>query len=501
MSTYRNLTANAAFSAVEFAPAPDGNLTFYHVDPAKEKEARAWVASIGQELLAETKLEGHLVLVTHGERSQDELVSLMEQHGDKLELQEKKKGFNMWAGRGALSMVGQLLQLTSGFLVKGPPDGATITFALSNITANISNMVFGAEKTPDVHRLRFLKSTVNDNLLAHIEEDELPSVDDRRAPLRSEPAPPQSFGERSWDLMQRNSVRIGEIGLRYFGSLAMAFPISRWKPGLKALAEKGVSEGYLAARNPDKFTRYAGLAYVAGKTLGFASKVPDPYDPDPNHHTKIDEIREKYVFRTSTLIEAAAATMIAGDRFLNRKIKFPDKAMVPGGLRGRETKDFLGGVGGLLFVGAFAMRFFAPFGVKKVDMAELEAHITDALAKTPPEKIPQLMADNAAMLKEHFKDQPIEFGELFTTMMTDLYRYHRKGLADFSLPANTRGSAPATGETPQNGDIVPAPQVEAHTLDQGRRGKEGLLAATSRADTVASQKNDSARDPQLSMGA
>jgi hypothetical protein len=440
MAFYTNSKADSPIASIEFSPVAEGNFSFFTLKSTGKKEAiKQWLTSpsIEQEIIAETIVDGRPVLVTHGDRSAEELLKILAQRGDMLTAQPKTRRFNWWAGRGALSMAGQLLQLVSGFLVKGPPDGATITFAFSNIAANISNIVFGAQKSEDLHRLRFLKTEINDDLYPHLPAGiSLPAVEDSRADALIGPKDPQTTGDKLWSFMEKHSVRIGEIGLRYFGSLALVFPVTRWKKGADALGQGGIAKSLQEMKNPDKFTLWAGMAYVTGKTLALASKTPDPYDPKP--HSVLDTIREKYVFRASTLIETAAAGIISWDRFANRKIKFPDKAFIPASLRGAEKPDFVGGIGGALFVAAFAMRFFAPFGVKRIDMEELQAHIADSIAKTPPDKLTQLMADTASTVKEHLKDKDLSYGEIFTGMMTDLYRYHHIALDNLGTEPEER---------------------------------------------------------------
>lgn len=440
MTVYRNHTPDSPIVSVEFMPVSSGNFCFITLKSPHHREAiRQWLSSreIDQEIVAETALGGQHVLVTHGDRNTSEMMDLLAQHGDSLTPVLKKKHLNLWAVRGSLSMVGQVMQLMSGFLVKGPPDGPTITFALSNIVANFSNMAFGAQKTDDVHRMRFLKRTINHKLQPHVvTAGDLPGADEQRAPLRKPPEESYGISDKSLDTMQRHSVRLGEIGLRFFGSLAMAFPVAKWKSGLQTIAREGVGAAYQSAKNPDMWTRRAGLAYVLGKLIGIAAKTPDPYNPKP--HTMIDDIREKYLFRASTVIEAGAAATIAYDRFSHRKIRIPNRSFIPKSLRGSTQPDFIGGIGGLLFVAAFAARYFAKFGVRALDMEELEAHISDSIARTQPEKLPQLMAETAATVKENLKDTDISYGEIFTQMMSDLYRYHHIALDNLGTEPEER---------------------------------------------------------------
>ncbi len=99
-------------------------------------------------------------------------------------------------------------------------------------------------------------------------------------------------------------------------------------------------------------------------------------------------------------------------------------------LRGVPIPDFIGGIGASLFALAFVMRFKAPFGVRQVNMDEVDAHVADALAKVPADKLPQAVAETSAYLVTHFKDKKLEFGKVYTQLADDLYHYHNIALPD-----------------------------------------------------------------------
>src|SRR5262249_31361674 len=150
---------------------------------------------------------------------------------------------------------------------------------------------------------------------------------------------------------------------------------------------------------PDTATlsHYAGMGSLLGKTIALGSKPEDPYDPKPK--TWLDTIREKFTFRTGGAIEALAFATYAADSFTN-----PDRRIVFK-RGGKDYADFIGGLGSILFSIRYMVRHWAKFGVKDVNMEELHAHVTDSLAKMPPEKLPQLLADTAAEMTDHFKDK------------------------------------------------------------------------------------------------
>jgi len=501
MAVYNNLTKDSAIASVEFTPVADGNFAFFYVDPAKKDEVKAWLTSsaIGQEIVGETQMDGKTILITQGEKEKKELEHALEARGEKLKLFHRDKKFEPWKWRGNMSNAGQVLQLSSAFL-QSKVDGPTAIFAISNLTANVINVMFGAEKSKDVHRLKFLKNSINQDLIPYkVGDDPLPSVDEHLSDKRKDPEPPKSMRDKAHDFMKRNSVRIGEIGLRYFGAFALAFPIFKqidagggktvksmghWKTGFTQLAKGSFKGAFDTLKNTEnKANLYVGVTYLIGKTVALFSKVPDPYDPKP--HSWLDTVREKYLFRASSVIEGGAAIGLAANRFGSGRIKFKgpkypkflrngpiDKDGVPG-----FHRDFLGGTGGILFASGFAIRLMAPFGVKEMDMNEVYAHATEVLAKTPPEKMLQLMAETSVTVKEQLKDKPVTYGEIFTKMMTDLYRYHHiatpaPGAATDTLVANQPAAAEAMPE--EKPAIAPARRPSERVMTPAANHAEAL---------------------------
>ena len=90
-------------------------------------------------------------------------------------------------------------------------------------------MIFGGEVRKDEHGERFVKGQINDKLLAYLASDDpLPaslfSLDEKHAPSRKDAEQPKTAGQKFYDVMQRNSVTFGEIGLRMFCAANMVFP-------------------------------------------------------------------------------------------------------------------------------------------------------------------------------------------------------------------------------------------------------------------------------------
>lgn len=440
MAIYNNLRKESPLTAVEFSPVSDGNFSFFYVDsPVKKDLVKQWLksAEVGQEIIAETQVEGRPVLVTHGDKTKDEIMKLLADKGDKLELSHPKKPTNLWAFRSAMSVGGQTLQMLSawrqlrpnqsGELVRSGIDVPTMMFAVLNMTANIMGFVFGSQKTEDEHHLAHLKEEFNNKLDTNVTDGQsLPAVDEKRKQLRMEPQPPKGYGQKVWDFLQRNSVTVGEIGLRFAAAIALTFPIKTMGPAFAKLREGNIAEAISIGRNKDHLKFYAGLGYLVGKTIALFTKVKDPYDPKP--HTWLDTIREDVLFKAGSLIEAGAGSAIAINGFTHGKID----------IGGKQMPDYAGGVGGLMFATGYLIRFFAKFGEKQMNMEELHAHISDSLSKVPPDKLPQLMADCAASIKDHFKDKPLEFGKIYSQIMTDMYRYHHIALDNLGTEPEER---------------------------------------------------------------
>jgi hypothetical protein len=465
MAIYINNRKDAVFSSVEFTPTIDGNFSFFHIkDAAGVAEAKQQLAALGESIISETTVNGSPMLITRGKRTDYSTLNALEDAGNKFTVPEPDHSIKPWKLRGWASMIGQPLQLVSSFLTKANGiDAGVAGFASLNMIANIANIAFGAEQSQDTNQLRFLKKKFNYELSQYLPDgssSKLPSSYDDRMHLRQGKEKPPSFGTKAYDFAKRNSVGFFEIGLRYMGSVMLVFPIDKWRTGFSAFGDSlkkpltgkpnslatAVIDGAKAAYNKDSLSAKAGLAYVAGKSLAFTTKVPDPYDTKP--HTWVDTVREKVVFPLSSGIEAVAAGIISYNSLFVKKIKYSTVANKTEGLVKRFEKilpqavktwnenlkenpgsmrDWFGGIGGALFTSGLIIRMFAKFGHKEVDMNELNAHLVDGLAQVPPEKLPKLVADFSAYLTEHFKGQ-LEFGQVYKELTDGLYKYHQIAL-------------------------------------------------------------------------
>lgn len=430
MAVYNVTNPESALASVEFSPVSEGNFSFFSIRDAMQTGAvRQWLSSkdINQEIVSETVVDGKTMLVTHGNLSQDALIEKLTQNGNSLKLRERKQDVDMWKYVSMLAVPGQFLQLASSLMRKDRKvDWGLFTFAASNLAGHAITWAYGAQKSSDDFRLHALKEQVNSDMKDYVPSGErLPSTDDKRMKLREDDAPPPSMSEKTNAFLERNSIYVGELLCRYLGAFSLAFPVNQWGSAMRAGSLNGA---FTAGRNPNTLVHYAGLASLTGKTISFTAKTPDPYNP--TQKTGMDNFRENYAFRTGGLIEAGAFGSMTYDALANpnRKIVF----------RGKEYRDYVGALGTSLFTIRYIVRHWAKFGEKKIDANEAFAHTTDALAKTTPENLPQAMAKAAADLTEKLKEHHLDYSEVYTRLMTDLYTAHHISLTNLGTEPEER---------------------------------------------------------------
>lgn len=419
MAVYKVKNTDSPLSTVEFSPVPEGNIAFFSARDAHSAHAvYALAANLGQTIMGETELEGRTILITRGPRSQTEILTSLAQSGHETQLQHKAKSLDTWKVIAMLAVPGQLLQLTSSLIRKNKRvDWGLFFFATSNLVGHAITWMYGAQKSEDPHRLAFVKNEVNNHLSEYLPAgDSLPSISDNRKSLHGD-KPPPTAGQRMDRFFQKNSIYVGEIGCRYAGALALAFPANRVRRS--CLKAKSLPEAYQIARNESNLAHFAGLTSVAGKTLSLTSLPADLYSPTPP--TALDHFRQKVTFRAGGWMEAGAFGTLTYDALTN-----PNRRIMVGG---REYRDYVGAVGSALFTARYIARHWAKFGERKVDMDEVYAHTTDCLAKMPRAELPNLVADTASYLTNHFKDNQLEFGKVYTRLETELYKYHHISLA------------------------------------------------------------------------
>lgn len=456
MTVYQSTRADSAIDTVEFTPVGRGNFTFIQLRDAKAApNVLGWLTSpqIGQSLVTQTMVDGKLMLITHGPKTSEQLQEALKQRGEQFAIYKEPEKFEPWQWRGNMSNVGQVLQLLSAQYAKGGIDAAVMGFAVTNLAANMTNVVFGAEQLKDEHRTRFVKESFNEQLARYLPDGvKTPAVNkDHKHVDPYEDESPKTLGDRFNHFMKKNSVTIGEVGLRYLGSISLAFPITRWGQAVKDVqAGKSFSEVVNNAKNPKQFIFYSGIAYLVGKTIALFSAVPDPYHP--KSPDAIDSFREDVCFKLSSAVEAGAALALAYEGLSvakdgKPKIDFKQhKSYVPDFMNSESftRRDWFGGIGGLLFTSGLLIRFTAPYGTRQADLEDINAHVTEGLSRVPAEKLPQLVADTAAYLKTHFKDSNLDYGKIYNQLVHDLYRYHHIAMPERIMPPSAVQPAEVT---------------------------------------------------------
>lgn len=466
MTRYVN-TGKGTIASVEFSPVVGSNTAFVQLrDAASVARFTALLAEkTDQRITAQTTLDGKPLLVTQGKSSPDALLDLLAQSGENLQQEVVKKKFDPWVIRSLLGFAGQSLQLASAFM-RPPKDGKTgwanvdtsqFVFAATNLMANGINLVYRGQEVPDPHRLNFVKQQVNDALGKKLSAGETPiNVSDDRLVLRDPDYRRRNAVTGVHGFMQKHSVNIGELGLRYVGAFGMAFPPKNY------IGATAKAEGRKLSLHDANLRAFTGLSSIAGKTVALSSKIPDPYNPKGT--SWLDGLREKMAFSLGGWIETAAFSALAYDSFVNTGPKAKTLAQENRGIMigGEPHRDWLGGVGAAMFVTGYIARHWAPYGSRHVDMREVYAHTSDTLSRVDPAELPQALAQVSAQLADHFKDDPkITYATIYSKLSEDLYRYHPATVlpAVPVVPTDPEADAPSSQIAAQSAVHTAPPKV------------------------------------------
>lgn len=455
MKRYSNTTPGAII-AVDVSRNPQSLRACIQLrSSADAKNVDAFLREHGYLSVSDTTVAGKPMIVATGPGDENAFIRTLSAFDGRFEPHVEKKPFDAWKVRSYLGFAGQILQLTSSF-IKGKLDQPLMLFAAANLTANGINLAYKAQKRDDTHQLQFLKKMVNSRLSPMMDEEQKPiSIYENRALLREQNRPKPIHGFDNF--MRKNSVNVGELGLRYFGAFSLASPAQDWIPAFK--------QGRLPRLATDRPLRMgAGLASIAGKTVATTSLIPDPYNPDKPGW--LSRMREKYSFLSGGLIEAGAFSALAWDAWSNSKpnivngVNTNTHSIKVGG---KYMRDWVGSLGSALFVTGYIVRSWAKFGERHVNMPELYAHVSDSLALLPHEKIPQALADTASYLANHFKNKPgFTFSEIYDKVSDDLAAEHHIAVTP-SARERMKLLAQPTGKelAPVSAEALPSPQVSA----------------------------------------
>lgn len=455
MSVYTNATHDAAISRIEVTPTARGNqaVLFLRDDNALEQVRTALANTpLEQTILTQSSVNGAPVLITQGGSTPDVFMKSLSE-GSQWHLEKTKSGIDPWIIRAGLGLLGQGLVMRGSFKNSAASGKAVFNreqffFALSNITANLINIGYGASTEEDEHQLKYLKEEINGELIDTVEADSLLSPADNRTSLRTGPEAKSVLGQIN-DTIKSYSSQIS-ISLRYFGAFNLA------KTGLRP-EERAFSNLLKTSAVENKTRQMAGLACITGKTMAIAGKTEDPYDPTPR--TWLDNLREKF-FLGGGLMEAVAFGSLAVQN-MNKE----------------GVADRYFAAGNAVFVLAYISRSFATLGKKHLNMDELYAHVADSVAKVPEEEQLQTVADIAGMLKTHFGiADEITYADIFGCIASDLYKNH-----GVSIYENHQEERSEKTSIPAELANAPAPHVEAmdavHTKPQAEPAQNLAIQA------------------------
>lgn len=518
MAVYKNKNTDSRsiFASVDFDDAH--NTAFSTVKNEVDVErAKKILADAGEEFVAQAYVKGQTVIITQGKLSKEEFfdkVSTID--GDKFEIEPKHKKTSLefvkengWKLRGGSSIIGQTMTFFSA--LRSPdyekkPDGtkvalkdvktgklvtkfdpATGAFAALNLAANFTNLIFGSQKEEDVKGLEKFNAIIADEVNHYLPNDVRKiSPDDVRklSYMNDQELEEHNKDRSSVGILKRNSVKLGEVGLRTLGSIAL---VLNYKTTGKALSKlfKGqatAKQAWDEAKTSDNFTRIAGYGMVAGKMMGLAAETYDPKDPPKTYW---QELRQKVLWRVSSFTEMLSQGAFAYDRHKNKKIVLGDKLHA----------DNIGAVGNvLLTVPPYPARLVLPYGQKVLDVSEVQARLLDELPKLPKDKIPEVAARVTARMVEYLGEDSPDFSKLYKQLLDKLDKYHGVDPLPHRVEASSGSGQPIAREeskfvdkvTTQSKKPEPTKDRIKDIIKEGEIANNGHVFAVEPAHTDAS---------------
>jgi len=440
MTVYDNSNKRSQIASVDFDDKSGrAFIRLRHVDDIEE--VKEMLAGIGQEFVANTRLDTMPILVTRGNPSKEELFAkLAENDQSSFEKHVPEKtgllGFlkkNGWKVRGGSSLIGQGMTLVSAFRQADPNEpgktkpfeAPTGIFAAFNLAANFINILFGSSKQRDENGQKYLSDLIAQevNHYASQEGSEYkisPNDVYKTAYMtpKEEKEAEKDKGAMGW--IRRNAVWFGEVGLRTIGSVAMVlspgdWKFSNWGNAAKALFSAGPKAAWDIIKTKDKWTFWAGTGMVTGKILALSAKIDDPNEKPKGY---LDELRRKVFWIASTVVEFFAQNVVAYDRFAHKKINLTGK---PDGV----TRDWLAGAGNIILAEPpYLTRAVLPYGRVELDVAESQARLVKALTHIPQERVSTVAARITARMVEHLGDKAPDFSVLYGQVADKLEKYH-----------------------------------------------------------------------------
>lgn len=443
MTIYKNKNedSKSIFASVDFDDS-NGTAFFTVKSEADVKAAKEILEAAGQSFVAKSYVKGKTVIITQGSDSKEDVIKKISSSNDSsFELEPKEKQTSLefvqehgWKMRGGSSIIGQTMTLFSALrtpekdeagriVVKDGKlstkfDPATGAFAALNLAANFINLVFGGQKEEDVHGLAKFDKIIADEVNHYLPNDKYTKIspeDVRKLSYMTDSEVEEHNKDRSAvGVLKRNSVKMGEVGLRTLGSVFLVLNYKTLGKGLKGLftGKTGIKDTWDVIKTTDNYTRTAGYGMVAGKAMGLLAETYDSQNPPKTYW---QEIKQKVLWRVSSFTEMVAQSSFVYDRAKNKKIVLDNKL----------KSDYVGSAGNvLLTVPPYPARLVLPYGHKVLDVDEIHARLLDELPKLPKDKVPEVMARVTARMVEHMGESSPEFSELYKTLSHKLKKYH-----------------------------------------------------------------------------
>ncbi len=433
MAIYKNTDEKSIFASIDFDST--NNTAFFFVkSEADVEKARHILEQSGETFVAKSYVKGQTVIIAQSQELCEHTlkkISSLDTGEFVPELEQKQTSLQFikehgWKMRGGSSIAGQSLTLFSALRTPTGEikDGKLLTkfdpangaFAVLNLAANFINLVFGGQKEEDIHGLEKFDKIIADEVNHYLPTDKhnkISPADVRKLSYMSD----EEFEEHNKDrsamgLLKRNSVRLGEVGLRTLGSVFLVINYKTIGQGFSKLMKGNIKEAWDVAKTKDNFTRTAGYGMVAGKAMGLLSETYDPNNPPKTYW---QEIRQKVLWPVSSFTEMVSQSSFVYDKAKNKKIVLGNKLQ----------SDYVGSAGNvLLTVPPYPARLVLPYGQKNLDVDEVHARLLDELHKLPEDKIPEVAARVTSRMVEHMRGNAPDFSVLYRKLMSKLDKYH-----------------------------------------------------------------------------
>ena len=163
---------------------------------------------------ASTQQGDERILIAKTSNAPEAVLASLAATGENFAKEIPKKQFQGWKWRGILSLTGQGLDIASVVIASkkntrsAGDNAAYLLFAIFNIAASLTNIVFGAKKIPDTQRMHFLKNQINETVAPYVVPGTaLPAPDAKVGDKYEEPKTPSGW-DKAKQFIQSHSVYI-----------------------------------------------------------------------------------------------------------------------------------------------------------------------------------------------------------------------------------------------------------------------------------------------------